>query len=66
MTDLLNNLESQIESLLLVREQLKAENHSLRQKLSKLLQERATLAEKNQQAANKVKRVISQLRNEIP
>ena len=58
----LNNLESQIENLLKLHRQMRAENHSLQQKLGKLTQERAILLEKNQKATVKIKRIISQLK----
>lgn len=59
------HLELQIETLIQSREQLKMENVSLRQKLIKLTQERAELLDKNKRAATKIKRIISQLRNEL-
>ncbi len=59
------NLELQIESLIKSREQLQTENSSLRQKLIKLTQERAELLDKNKRATSKIKRIISQLRNEL-
>jgi uncharacterized protein (TIGR02449 family) len=62
----LTRLESQIEILLKSRDQLRAENHSLRQKLAKVTQERADLLGKNQKASLKIKRIIAQLRNDIP
>lgn len=62
--DLLN-LELRIESLIQSRQKLQCENSSLRQKLIKLTQERADLLDKNQKAAVKIKRIISQLRNEV-
>lgn len=59
------NFELQIELLIQSREQLKLENLSLRQKLVKLTQERAELLDKNKRAAVKIKRIISELRNEM-
>jgi uncharacterized protein (TIGR02449 family) len=59
------NLELQIESLLQTHEKLKSENHSLRQKLIKITQERAELLDKNKKAVAKVKKIISQLRSEM-
>jgi uncharacterized protein (TIGR02449 family) len=61
----LANLDLRIDSLLRDRRNLKVENQSLRQKLFKLTQERAQLHDKNQTAASKIKRVISQLRSDI-
>lgn len=59
------NLELQIETLLQTHEKLRTENGSLRQKLSKLTQERAELVDKNNKAATKIKRIISLLRSEM-
>lgn len=59
------DLEAKIETLLKSRDQLKAENASLRQKLTKITQQRAELLEKNQKAAIKIRRCIEQLRDEI-
>ena len=61
----LNDLETQIEALMKSHQLLRAENHSLRQKLVKTTQERADLLDKNQKATVKIKRIIGQLRNEI-
>jgi len=61
----LTNLDLQIEALLRDRRNLKMENHSLRLKLFRLTQERAQLHDKNQIAASKIKRVISQLRSDL-
>lgn len=66
MDNELHNLETNVDSLLKSHGQLKVENNALRQKLAKLVQERTDLIEKNKKAATKVKRIISQLRNEIP
>ena len=66
MQDLdLTNLELQIETLLQDRRALKDENLSLRQKLFKTTHERALLQVKNQTAASRIKRVLSQLRSDI-
>lgn len=61
----LANLDQRIEALLRDRRHLKVENQSLRQKLFRLTQERAQLQDKNIMAANKIKRVLSQLRSDI-
>ncbi len=61
----LANLDQRIEALLRDRRHLKVENQSLRQKLFRLTQERAQLQDKNLMAANKIKRVLSQLRSDI-
>jgi len=66
MNDLdLTDLDLRIDALLRDRRHLKLENHSLRQKLFKLTQERARLQDKNLTAASKIKRVLSQLRSDI-
>lgn len=66
MNDLdLTDLDLRIDTLLRDRRHLKMENHSLRQKLFKLTQERALLQDKNLTAASKIKRVLSQLRSDI-
>lgn len=59
------NLELQIETLLQLHEKLKSENHSLRQKLVRINQERAELLDKNKKATSKIKRIMSQLRSEL-
>jgi uncharacterized protein (TIGR02449 family) len=59
------NLELQIESLLQTYEKLRSENNYLRQRLTKLTQERAELLDRNKKATVKIKRIISQLRSEI-
>lgn len=65
MSDLdLNEFTLKIDALLKSRQQLKAENLFLRQKLLKVTQERADLQEKNQKAVSKIKRLIQELRNE--
>ncbi len=62
----INSLESQVETLLSSRFQLQDEMASLRHKLAKLTQERAELMDKNRKAAAMIKRIVSQLRNELP
>jgi len=66
ITTNLSNLELQIEALLDSREQLQSDNGSLRGKLSKLTQQRAELQDKNTKAASNIKRILSQLRTELP
>lgn len=60
----LNDLTVKIEALLRSREQLRAENLFLRQKLLKVTHERADLQRKNDKAVSKIKRLITELRNE--
>ena len=59
------SLELQLDHLLNSHHQLGLENQSLRQKLTKLTQERAHLLEKNQQATVKIKRILAQLKKEV-
>lgn len=59
------NLELQIETLIKSREMLRAENSLLREKLTKLTRVGAELRDKNKRATIKIKRIISQLRNEL-
>jgi len=60
----LNHLELQIETLIKIRNHLSIENQSLRHKLGKTTHDRAVLADKNKNAASKIKKIISQLKNE--
>lgn len=61
----LNKLETQVETLLTTHERLARENRSLRSQLTKAMRERAHLLEQKQQAIGKVKRIITQLKEEI-
>ncbi len=61
----LNNLEFQVDALLTNLENLQRENHTLRGQLASTNRERTRLKEKNQKAATKIKRIISQLKDEI-
>lgn len=61
----LSGLEYQVDHLLRSLERLKAENISLRQKLSSSIRERSELLEKNRKAADKIKKVISQLKEQM-
>ncbi|AZV74570.1 TIGR02449 family protein [Coxiella burnetii] len=62
----LSELEYQVDHLLRSLERLKSENNALRQKLATQVGERSLLVEKNLQAAQKIKKVITQLREEMP
>ncbi|ABX79129.1 hypothetical protein AYM17_09565 [Coxiella burnetii] len=62
----LSELEYQVDHLLRSLERLKSENNALRQKLATQVRERSLLVEKNLQAAQKIKKVITQLREEMP
>ncbi len=61
----LSGLEYQVDHLLRSLERLKAENISLRQKLSSSIRERSELLEKNRKAADKIKKIISQLKEQM-
>ena len=61
----INTLGLKIDELLTRHLQLIAENRSLRDEIEKLRSEKALLSSKNQLAANKIKHVISQLREEM-
>ncbi len=61
----LNNLEFQVDALIANLENLQRENQTLRGQLASTSRERTRLKEKNQKAAIKIKRIISQLKDEI-
>lgn len=61
----MQHLSLQIENLLHTHHRLQAENHSLRQKIVKLSQENAALADKKRKAAFKVKRILEQLKDQV-
>lgn len=61
----LSGLEHQVDHLLHSLDRLKAENISLRQKLSHSIRERTLLLEKNRKAASTVKKIITQLKEEM-
>ena len=63
--DLLTSLELQIESLLQLREKLSHENSSLRSKLTKITQEKATLQDKTENATVRIKKLIAQLKDDL-
>ncbi len=60
----ITELEAQIENLIRLLGRLKTENQSLRNRLASSVRERSLLQEKQQKAVVKVKRIISQLREE--
>jgi len=60
-----SGLEYQVDHLLRFLERLKAENNSLRQKLSSSIRERSELLEKNRKTAVKIKKVITQLKEQM-
>jgi uncharacterized protein (TIGR02449 family) len=61
----LNNLEFQVDTLINNMEKLQSENQSLRNQLAVSNRERTRLKEKNQRATTKVKRIVTQLREEL-
>lgn len=58
-------IEAHVQQLLDTLDRMQQENTFLRKKLSKLTQTRAVLVEKNRNAAEQVKRIISHLREEL-
>lgn len=61
----LSELEHRVNYLLRYLERLKVENNGLRQKVANQARERSLLVGKNLQAAQKIKKLIAQLREEI-
>ncbi len=61
----MSKLELKISSLLQSLERLQSENHSLRKKLAKTVQNRTTLEDKNKVAATRIRQIINHLREEI-
>ncbi len=61
----LNNLEFQVDTLITNIESLQRENHALRSQLASSNRDRTRLKDKNQKAILKIKRIISQLKDEI-
>lgn len=58
----LSNLEQRLDELIQIVQQLKGENHSLRESQSSLLNERAHLIEKTELARSRVEAMISRLK----
>ena len=58
------NLRLQIESLLHTHSKLRQENNSLRKKVAKLIQERATLLNTKEQACKTIKSILNQIKQE--
>ena len=61
----LNNLEFQVDTLLHRLEKLQTENQLLRSQLAHAHREKMRLKDKNQKAVIKVKRIVSQLKEEL-
>ena len=62
----LNDLELEVDSLIENLNRLKRENQTLRSQMAVSAQERSTLQTKNKDAATKIRRIISQLKEELP
>ena len=60
-----SGLESSVDNLVVSRQQLQLEISLLRKKLSRATQERALLADKNQQATQKIKRILGKLKGDL-
>ncbi len=61
----LNNLEFQVDTLIKNLETLQVENQSLKSQLAISNRDRTRLKERNDRAATKIKRIISQLKDEL-
>ena len=61
----LSELEYQVDHLLHTLERLNAENCSLRKELAISIRERVVLVEKNRKAALKIKKIITQLKENL-
>ena len=59
------SLEAKVDALIKRMNSLKQENEQLRQKLSQSVAMRVNLQEKNQELAKQVKRIISQIKEEM-
>ena len=61
----LNGLELQVECLIRTIQQLETENRSLQQRLHSAVQDRSTLQERHHHATVQIKKIISQLKEEL-
>jgi len=61
----LNDLESRIDKLIELLQQVKLENHSLRKKVATLNNENITLLDKKKKTAESIKTLILQLKDEL-
>ena len=59
----LNNLEKQVDQLIKICDELKGENHLLRERQSSLVEERASLIEKTELARVRVEAMIDRLKS---
>jgi cell division protein ZapB len=62
-TETLKQLEKKLDHLIQLCDRLQAENRTLREKESSLLQERSRLLEKNETARSRVEAMITRLKN---
>jgi cell division protein ZapB len=58
----LERLERRLDELVLITNQLKDENRSLRQRQDTLIAERATLLQKNEQVRSRVEAIVGRLK----
>ncbi|MEZ5562436.1 MAG: TIGR02449 family protein [Gammaproteobacteria bacterium] len=58
----LERLEKRLDELVLITNQLKDENRSLRQRQDTLIAERATLLQKNEQVRSRVEAMVGRLK----
>lgn len=61
----LNNLEFQVDTLINNLEALQAENQTLKNQLAISNRDKTRLKERNERAATKIKRIITQLKEEL-
>ena len=62
-SEILLQLEQKLDSLIVLCDQLHADNHRLRERESTLLRERSQLLEKNELARSRVEAMISRLKS---
>lgn len=62
----LNDLESRIDKLIELLQQVKLENHSLRKKIATTNNENIALLDKNKKIAESIRKLILQLKDEFP
>ena len=61
----LKDLELQVEQLIVTIQQLESENASLKRRLHSAVQDRSSLQERHQNASAQIKKIISQLKEEL-
>jgi len=62
----LSDLESRIDKLIELLQQVKLENHSLRKKIATTNNENIALLDKNKKIAESIRKLILQLKDEFP